>query len=53
MEIVVECSLIVKVSIRGGMLTMTGSLWGKKRNYLKKKNKKKNYCSLHSAMVAA
>jgi hypothetical protein len=27
---VVECSLMVEVSVRGGMLRMTGSSWGEK-----------------------
>jgi hypothetical protein len=29
-KMVVACSLLVEVSIRGGMLTMTGSSWGKR-----------------------
>jgi hypothetical protein len=29
-KLVVECSLLVEVSVHGGMLTMAGSWWGKK-----------------------
>jgi hypothetical protein len=29
-KLVVECSLLVEMSVHGGMLTMAGSWWGKK-----------------------
>jgi hypothetical protein len=50
-KLVVGCSLLVDVSVHGGMLTITGSWWGKNVITQKKFNDKLAMSKQHNMIV--
>jgi hypothetical protein len=51
MEMVVECSLMIDVSVRGGILTMASSSWEENVITLKSKRKQKNKILLRCIII--